>query len=74
MAVSMLPIKGASLGSFEELLEKNWREEYFFSIPEFHFDHVVYGLGKNSSSRVISEAYLNAIEKLDIAHKCIGKK
>ena len=70
----MLPIHGVPSGSFEELLEKYRQNQEYFTIPEYNFDHVIWNLGKNASSRVISEAYLSSLEILDIAHKSIGKK
>ena len=74
MLISLLPIKGTSLVSFEELFEKYKKDEDFFMIEEYNFDHIILHLGKSANSRVISEGYLKSIEMLKIVHKSIGKK
>ena len=69
----MLPISGVSLNSFYDFINAHTEEREPFTIPDYHFDHIVFILPhKNLTSRIISEYYLTAIEKLDIAHKTIG--
>ena len=72
MLLSMLPIKGVSLGSFEELLLKYGENNDFYVIPDFDFDHLIFNFPKNINSKIISESYVLMIERLDIAHKSIG--
>ncbi|OMJ83869.1 hypothetical protein SteCoe_15095 [Stentor coeruleus] len=69
MLVSLLPIKNVSMGSFDEILKGYSDEKDFFEVAEFDFDHVFYNFPKNLTSRVIGDAYISAIERLDIVHK-----
>lgn len=73
MLVSMLPIKNVSMGSFDEILKPYSEEKDFFEVPDFDFDHVIYNFPKNATSRNIGDAYISAIERLDIVHKDLGK-
>ena len=72
MLVSLLPLKGINLASFEEIFEKHDDDRDFFMAEEFEFDHIFCVLNKNTNSRVLSEAYLTAIDRLDILHKDIS--
>lgn len=69
----MLPIKGVSLTSFYELIENHEDSREVFALDELEFDHMVFKIpAKNVTTKMISDAYLSCIEKLNIAHKNIG--
>jgi hypothetical protein len=73
MLLSVLPLKGVSLVSFDELISKNSETNDFVTLPEYDFDHLIFFFPKNITSRAISESYVIMIERLDIVHKSMGK-
>jgi hypothetical protein len=73
MLVSILPIKGVSLNSFEELVEIYGKNQEYFTIDTYKFDHMICNFTKKNSSKSLNEIYMMCIDKLDILHKNIGR-